>query len=106
MQVVLNILKNSQDNFVEHETQKAHILISSYDTETGVVLEFLDNGGGIPEDVLPYIFDPYFSTKTEKNGTGIGLYMSKTIVEEHHDGRLEAINRDNGVCFKVSLNTK
>jgi len=106
MQVVLNILKNSQDNFSEQKTEEPHILISSYDTDTGVVLEFLDNGGGIPDDVLPFIFDPYFSTKNEKNGTGIGLYMSKTIVEDHHHGRLEAINQDKGVCFKISLKTK
>ena len=106
MQVVLNILKNAQDNFAEHTKEKPYIHISSYDTDTGVVLEFLDNGGGIAEDIMPFIFDPYFSTKNEKNGTGIGLYMSKTIIEDHHHGKLEASNQGEGVCFKISLTTK
>jgi PAS domain S-box-containing protein len=103
MQVILNILKNAQDNFKEKPIDNPKIFISSKDEGDEVVLEISDNGGGIPEDILPKIFDPYFSTKDEKNGTGLGLYMSKTIVEEHHDGRLEARNEGDGVLFTIRL---
>ncbi len=103
MQVVLNILKNAQDNFEENGIGQGKITISTRDIENGVLLEISDNGSGIDEEVLPYIFDPYFSTKDEKNGTGLGLYMSKTIVEEHHQGKLEVFNKEPGVCFRIEI---
>ncbi len=103
MQVILNILKNSKDNFVQNSILTGEILIFVQKINKSVVIEICDNGGGIPKDVLPNIFDPYFSTKNEKNGTGLGLYMSKIIVEEHHNGKFEAFNRDNGACFRIVL---
>lgn len=99
IQVIIDIFKNANYNFKEKGTKNPRITIST----EGSVITICDNGGGIPEDVLPKIFDPYFSTKDDKNGTGLGLYMSKTIVEEHHKGKLEAINRDDGVCFSIDL---
>jgi len=101
MQVVLNILKNAQDNFKEKETENATIYISIDKT----TLTICDNGGGISKDIIGNIFTPYFSTKDEKNGTGLGLYMSKTIIEEHHKGKLDVENRDDGVCFIMHLNS-
>lgn len=99
MQVILNIFKNAQDNFKEKKIQNPKITI----TTGGKMLSICDNGGGIPNEILEKIFDPYFSTKNEKNGTGLGLYMSKTIIEEHHNGTLRAVNVDDGVCFKINL---
>ena len=106
MQVILNVLKNSQDNFRENNIKNGEIWIKTYDLSTGVRLEISDNGGGISEDNLQKIFDPYFSTKSEKNGTGLGLYMSKTIIELHHKGKLYAKNRDDGICFFIELNSE
>jgi len=104
MQVILNLLKNAQDNFLEKHIVDAKIKIfTAKDTDHyKIVIE--DNGGGIDEEILPKIFDPYFSTKDEKNGTGLGLYMSKTIVEEHHKGVLNVKNSENGVVFEIILN--
>jgi len=99
MQVLLNILKNSQDNFKEKEIEDPEIIITVNENSISIC----DNGGGIPEDILEKIYDPYFSTKSGKNGTGLGLSMSKTIIEEHHAGSLNAFNTNNGVCFKIEV---
>ena len=99
MQVILNILKNAQDNFREKEIVKPKIIIKT----EGKTISICDNGGGIPEDIMEKIFDPYFSTKDEKNGTGLGLYMSKTIVEEHHKGKLTVRNIEGGICFVMEV---
>ena len=103
MQVVLNILKNAENNFVEKNIQSPQIDIISSKKDDNYIIEIYDNGGGIPKNILKNIFDPYFSTKDEKNGTGLGLYMSKIMIEEHHKGRLSAKNNNNGVCFEIEL---
>jgi len=99
MQVILNILKNAQDNFREKNIANAEITIGIEDK----LLTICDNGGGIKDEIVEKIFDPYFSTKNEKNGTGLGLYMSKIIIEDHHNGKLDVKNTDNGVCFYIDL---
>ena len=105
-QVILNVFKNAQDNFKEKNIDKPKLGIKTITTDDSCIVEICDNGGGIPDNILPKIFDPYFSTKSEKNGTGLGLYMSKTIIEKHHKGKFNAENRDNGVCFTIALNYK
>jgi len=80
VQVILNILNNAQDNFKEHDIKDAVIIISTREEGNDAVISISDNGGGIPENIIENIFNPYFSTKHEKNGTGLGLYMSKMIV--------------------------
>jgi nitrogen fixation/metabolism regulation signal transduction histidine kinase len=108
--VILNILKNSQDNFKEKKTPNPQIHIQTYEKdENHLCIEICDNGGGIPEEVIDKVYDPYFSTKDEKNGSGLGLYMSKVIIEEHHKGTLAVKNRNEGLCtiitFKKTPNT-
>ena len=66
-------------------------------------VKICDNAGGIKDDILDKIFNLYFSTKSEKNGTGLGLYMSKIIVQKHLNGYIEVKNKDNGVCFSIVL---
>lgn len=104
MQVVLNILKNSQDNFALKNIKDKKICLRTKCIDKNIVrIEIEDNGGGIDEKIINNIFDPYFSTKDEKNGTGLGLHMSKIIIEEHHKGKLYAINTKDGVNFIIEL---
>ena len=107
MQVILNILKNSQDNFRDKKIKQPRITIAcECAIDDKITLNILDNGGGIPENIIENIFDPYFSTKDEKNGTGLGLYMSKIIIENHHNGKLKVKNTNEGVCFTIELEVK
>jgi len=104
MQVFLNLLKNSQDCFRDNKSIKnPYIYIETIETEQGVDILFTDNGGGISTDIIEHIFDPYFSTKLENVGTGLGLSMSKTIIEKHHKGTLKVNNTDDGVLFVIGL---
>jgi len=103
MQVFVNIINNSKDALVSYKPDNALISIRVYEDGKYVNTEICDNGGGIKDDILPKVFDPYFSTKDEKNGTGLGLYMSKVIIENHLSGIIEANNQDKGACFTVGL---
>ena len=105
-QVVLNLIKNSEDILLEKKVSNPFIKLATYSNKDGHILEISDNGGGIPKEILDKIFDPYFSTKSEKNGTGLGLYMSKLIIEEHCHGKLTVSNVDNGALFKITLSAK
>ncbi len=102
-QVILNLIKNAEDVFADNATSEPTIWIRTMREGTMRCLEIEDNGGGIPEQIINHIFDPYFSTKMEKNGTGIGLYMSKTIVEKHGKGSLSVYNTARGACFKIAF---
>jgi len=102
-QVVINLLKNAKDVFSEKKISSPRILIKTVTLENEVQLSVSDNAGGIPEANLPYIFDPYFTTKEKRDGTGLGLYMSKLIVEDHCSGRFMVKNLDEGACFTLSL---
>ena len=103
MQVVLNIVKNAQDNFVEKGTAGAKISIKVYDGPEHQKISITDNGGGVPEEYIDSIFNSYFTTKSESEGTGIGLYMSTMIVEDHHQGILSVYNTEDGACFVIEL---
>jgi len=103
IQVFINIINNAKDALVENHIENAWIDIKIYDDEKYVNTEVCDNGGGIDNSVIENIFDPYFTTKDDKNGTGLGLYMSKMIIEEHLHGIIEANNTDTGTCVKVRL---
>ena len=103
LQVYINIINNAKDILVENFDIDRVIKIEIYNEDDYVVSTVCDNAGGIKDDVIEHIFEPYFTTKGKKNGTGLGLYMSKIIVEEHLHGRLEVYNSDEGACFKISI---
>ncbi|MDH4944348.1 CHASE domain-containing protein [Sulfurimonas sp. C5] len=101
-QVLLNILKNAEDALMEKKGKNLKIWISWELKDNVVKLYIEDNAGGIPNHIIKNIFEPYFSTKGDE-GTGLGLYMSKTIVEEHCQGKLSVKNTLTGARFTISL---
>ena len=106
IQVFMNIIKNANEQLAQSSVDNPKVTIETIDTKQGVLVEIYDNGGGIEEEIIDKIFDPYFSTKDEKSGTGIGLYMSKTIIEKHCGGSLSVKNRDEGACFMIEFTGK
>ncbi len=105
LQVFINLINNAKDALTESGTEDKEVCIGVRKDKNSIIFEFCDNGGGINEDIFGKIFEPYFSTKENKNGTGLGLYMSKIVVEKHMLGKIWAENRENGVCFMVKLPT-
>ena len=108
--VFLNIISNSKDALcsnVDKNDRILKIIVNRF--KNHLVVNILDNGGGIPQDILPKIFEPYYTTKYKSAGTGIGLYMSKQIIEKHMNGEISCKNilhkiKDERV-FKCSLFT-
>lgn len=102
-QVILNLVKNAQDALEENSIKDPKIYIRSYKKDNRCIFEVGDNAKGVPSNIIDKIFDPYFSTKSEKNGTGLGLYMSKIIIEEHCGGTISVENDKNGALFKIEI---
>jgi signal transduction histidine kinase len=102
-QTILNIMNNSKDAFSENSIPNAKVTITvKNDKEYGIV-SIEDNAGGIPQDIINKVFEPYFTTKEEGKGTGIGLYMSKIIIEQNMEGKLSVKNNENGALFIVKI---
>jgi signal transduction histidine kinase len=104
-QMIINILNNAKDVLIERDTENPQVWVHAERVKSQIHLSIEDNAGGIPLNVIGKIFDPYFSTKA-KNGTGLGLYMSKMIIEEHMGGQLLVSNTDRGAKFEIILSTK
>ena len=102
-QVIINIIKNAKDILMEKNISEPTIKIDIYRENYCHVMKIKDNGGGITDNIMDYIFDPYFSTKKLKDGTGLGLYMSKMIIENNCHGKLSAYNEDDGAVFEITL---
>ena len=103
-QVILNILQNAKDAFEERNTNNPFVTITLYTKKGKNIIDIEDNAGGIKAEIIDKIFDAYITTK-QNNGTGIGLYMSRTIIEENFNGKLYAKNYKNGSIFTVELNS-
>ena len=102
-QAILNIIKNAEDALLEQAVENPKISIRTYKDDKKIYLEIKDNAGGIHAVIFDKIFEPYFSTKLSKDGTGVGLCMSKTIVEEHCKGFLHVRNDEEGAVFTICL---
>jgi len=103
-QVILNIVNNAKDEFVEKKIKNAKINIEISDDLDLVIIKIRDNAGGISGDVIGKVFDPYFTTKEQGKGTGMGLYMSQMIIKDNMHGELNVENTSDGAVFSIKLN--
>ena len=102
-QVLLNLFINARDAMSERNVEYPCLKIS-IGAENGVsVVTVSDNAGGIPEDIIDKIFDPYFTTKGPQQGTGVGLFMSKNIIENNMGGSLSVRNTEEGAEFRIEV---
>ena len=102
-QTLMNILYNARDALLEQQVAEPRISIFIHQKDSRSVLTVSDNGGGIPNQILPQIFEPYVTTKGPGQGTGIGLYMAKTMIERNMGGTLTAHNSAEGAEFRIVL---
>lgn len=102
-QAFINIIANAKQAFRERGTPEPLIHIQAFREGKRAVITITDNAGGISEQIIDKIFEPYFTTRQLENGTGLGLYMSKTIVEKNMDGKLTASNVEGGACFRIVI---
>jgi len=102
-QVVLSLLKNSKDEFIKkpHKHMKIDINIAQIDDKA--IITVTDNAGGIPKEIIDTIFDIYITTK--KDGSGLGLNISKNMIEDHMNGKLSVSNTSDGAKFTIELPT-
>lgn len=101
--VILNLINNARDAILALGTKDGRINIGLTKKDGKLFITIRDNGGGIPPEIIERIFEAYFSTKPEQEGTGIGLYMSKTIIENRMGGRLTARDIDGGAELRIEL---
>lgn len=100
-QIVLNLIGNAKDALLERRMEGGRITVEVYARDARVFVTVADNAGGISDEHMEKIFDPYFTTKSK--GTGIGLYMTKTIIEQHMNGAIHAENVGDGALFVIEL---
>ena len=105
VQVLINIINNATDVLIEREIDKREVWINVDSSDEEITISVEDNAGGIESDIIEKIFEPYFSSKSE-NGTGLGLYMSKMIIDTHVNGSLNVINSSRGARFTIVIPKK
>ena len=111
IQVLVNIINNAHDEFIKLNNTKNLLFINVSKKGNSIEISILDNANGIEENILPKIFESHFSTKKNLDGTGIGLYISKTIIEKNMKGYLTATNKTytynnelyKGALFKIKI---
>jgi len=119
LHIILNLLQNSREAFKNradlfltnkqenksntHQTSKMIKIMGKMQAD-GICIDIIDNAGGIKESDLPYIFDEFYSNKAKDQGSGLGLYLSRFILEKHMNGSINACNVDNGTLFSIKIN--
>ncbi len=102
-QVILNVLSNAKDILIERGIKQPAINIEIKSGDNYEIVKIEDNAGGIKDSIIDKIFDPYFTTRHKTLGTGIGLYMSKNIIERNMSGHINVRNINNGALFTIKV---
>jgi PAS domain S-box-containing protein len=102
-QALLNILNNARDALMEKQIKNPRMTITINREDGRAVITISDNAGGVPDEIMGKIFDPYFTTKGPQDGTGVGLFMAKAIIEKNMGGRLVARNAGEGAEFRIEV---
>ena len=102
VQILINLINNAVDAIADTDPSLRHIMISCSEDAYNLFIVVEDSGGGIGDEIISKVFEPYFSTKS-KNGTGLGLYMAKMIIENHVGGSISVKNGRSGAIFTIVL---
>ena len=106
-QVIVNLLKNSVDAFNKNSISSRKLIITIdgkvIDEKEYAIIKITDNAGGINEELEQRLFEPYFTTKHTSSGTGLGLFMSKMIIEQSLNGEIDLVSQNNGCCFNITI---
>lgn len=105
-QVVLNLISNAKDIILERKIKEPKIDIEIKSGETYAIVKVQDNAGGVNPEIIDKIFDPYFTTRHKTQGTGIGLYMAKNIIERNMHGHINVRNSKDGALFTAKVSKK
>ena len=103
LHILLNLLQNAKEAFKQSDEKLKFIKVFAYTQDGFNYIDIVDNAGGIQESKLPFIFDEYYTTKATKTGSGLGLYLSKVILEDRLKGTIEVKSIDNGTMFRITL---
>ncbi|MDD2358422.1 MAG: ATP-binding protein [Thiovulaceae bacterium] len=106
-QVILNLLANAKDALIQNNIKNKQVNILLQKSNNLIIIKVQDNGGGIDDEIKSKIFDPYFSTKHQSQGTGLGLYMSSQIIQKYFNGHISVSNIEDqngvGACFMIEF---
>lgn len=103
-QVLINVFNNSKDAILKKKREGGFIRVAvTHSNENTAIITITDNGGGAPDEIINRAFEPYFTTKEKKDGTGIGLYMSKMIIENSMGGFIKMASIPHGMQTEISL---
>ncbi len=102
-QVIINIVVNARDAIIEKGIADPKVIITIGSEDGSAVVTISDNAGGVPEEIMGKLFEPYFTTKGPDRGTGVGLFMSKAIIEKNMGGRISVRNSGRGAEFRIEM---
>jgi PAS domain S-box-containing protein len=102
-QVILTLLNNAIDALQSQEVSEGKIILNAKELHQDIIIQIQDNALGIDEKIKEKIFEPYFTTKHKTQGTGLGLYMAKMIIESGFGGSLSVVNKRGGACFTIQI---